>query len=177
MQQVFECRVLFAPGDDSVSERVRSGREGDSVIQTQLLSCPGESGKRMVAMAAGVGRGERVEFAFRNLKHSPDLRKKTFQPLACGSRKTALERDCRQPTPRAGDRAWHGATPANGRPKSRLQLRHWYARSETASNQSTLAFSQNPVQERCFSHTFKNSRYVARPDRDDKHACLCNRAP
>ena len=92
MQQSVQGYVPFAPGDDSISERVRGGCEGAFSIQSQFFGCPGQCGKRVIAMAAGIGHREGIEFALRNLNYRADFAKEISDFLARSLGQSSFER-------------------------------------------------------------------------------------
>jgi len=92
MQQSLQGDVPLTPGADSISERVRGGYESAFSIQSQLFGCPSQCRQRVIAVAAGIGHGEGIEFALRNLKYRADLAKKLSDFLARSLGQSSFER-------------------------------------------------------------------------------------
>jgi len=92
MQQSIQGDVPLTPGDDSISERVRGGCESALSIQSQFSGSPSQCGKRVIAVAAGIGHGEGIEFALRNLNYRADFAKEISDFLARSLGQSSFER-------------------------------------------------------------------------------------
>src|ERR1019366_8705641 len=107
--------LSIAPGDDPIRQRMRARQQRRVSIETCRLRNSRQSRERVIAVAARVGHGERIELAFWNFDDLAEAGEKIVDAFAICVRQTPAEGYRREAAAAAAHRTRHGTGPSHGR--------------------------------------------------------------
>ena len=115
-EQRLQGMLSIAPGDDPIRQSVRARQQRRFSIKTCLFCGSCQSRERVIAVAAGVGHGERVKLAFRNFNDPAKAREKIANAFAIRAWPTPGKSNRRKAAPTAANRTRHGTGQFHARP-------------------------------------------------------------